>query len=84
MEHLHKTNKGLFSLIDGVFLGQPLAFAPRKESSDGGPSVLVTGLAGVVLGPEGIGKADESIEELDSGNETAVLVVEGVWRRRIS
>lgn len=79
----HETDKGLFSLIDGIFLGEPLALAPRKESSDGGPCVFVAGLAGVIFGPDGVSEADEGIEKLDSGDEATVLMVEGVGGRGI-
>jgi len=37
VEDSHETDKGLLSLIDGIFLGEPLVPAPGKESSDGGP-----------------------------------------------
>lgn len=80
-DDLHEADEGTLCIND--LFGKPFLLAPSEESLDCGPRAAVAGFPGIVPVPDGIGETDEGIDEFETSDEAAVLVVHGGCRGRI-
>jgi hypothetical protein len=74
MKDLHQARKSLLPITDRVFR-LPLVSTPVEEGVDGAPGFFLALAMAIVSAPDGISKADQGVDELETGDETAVFVI---------